>query len=136
MFEKYDSPLLPAFNVKFRLSILGMLEAVGADTKAVASLTATAFGSERMREVTELPSLKRGGLTLLNSDKLDAVERNYIDVKETKTKTKGGEVDVDSKLKLVEAPKAGSLGSGYEVITKSRDLEETEATLTDSDASY
>ena len=102
VFENYESPLLPAFNVKFKVCILGILEAVEDYTKAVASLTATAFGFERMSEVMKRQSLKRGGLTLINSHELDSVERNYTDVKEAKRKGLGAEVDVDSKLRHLE----------------------------------
>ena len=69
---------------------------------------------------------------MLNSEKLDSVERNYTDVNETKMKGLGAEVDVDSKLKLLEESKTKNPG---DIDSKSRNLEETEATLSESDIS-
>lgn len=98
VFENNKSPLLPTFDQTFTDCILGLLLDLKNYMEKVASLTVTAFGFEKVHEIVKSPNLERGGLTLLYSEKLDSVNRQYVDKEEAQTKVLGASVNVDKKL--------------------------------------
>lgn len=98
VFENNKSPLLPTFDQTFTDCILGLLTDLKDYMEKVASLTITAFGFDKIDEFVKNPALERGGLTLLYSEKLDSVDRQYVDKDEAQTKVLGASVNVDKKL--------------------------------------
>ena len=92
VFETQKSPLLPAFYARFDSCIMGIIrEDLTGFISKIASLTTIAFGSEQVNKVANMPNLKRGGVTLIDSPSLGYVERHYID-KDKATTTALGHV--------------------------------------------
>eukprot|EP00594_Rhizosolenia_setigera_P009402 CAMPEP_0178965684 /NCGR_PEP_ID=MMETSP0789-20121207/16463_1 /TAXON_ID=3005 /ORGANISM="Rhizosolenia setigera, Strain CCMP 1694" /LENGTH=1440 /DNA_ID=CAMNT_0020650785 /DNA_START=28 /DNA_END=4350 /DNA_ORIENTATION=- len=102
IFERNESPILPTFRRTMCDCIMGILEAVETYVNMVASLSKIAFDIEHISEFINRQNLKRGGMTLLHSNRLATVDRDYTDKDEASTKVLGGEVDVDHKVQNIE----------------------------------